>query len=106
MTVGATSTGAPWTITAQDASGNDHMVNGAYSLQSALQADATDSANPTATFANIGIVGMPSTLLTENSAVANDPITVNFKQSISATEPLRTGTYAETVLLTLSEVNP
>jgi hypothetical protein len=33
-------------------------------------------------------------------------VTLGFKQSIGANEPLRTGTYAKTLTFTLSTTNP
>jgi hypothetical protein len=38
--------------------------------------------------------------------VSNDPVTVNFKQQISATDPLRTGRYGKTLTFTLSTTTP
>ncbi len=33
-------------------------------------------------------------------------MTISFKQSIGATDPLRTGTYSKTLTFTLSTTNP
>ncbi len=38
--------------------------------------------------------------------VANDPVTIAFKQHIGATDALRTGTYAKTLTFTLSTTTP
>ena len=38
--------------------------------------------------------------------MSNDTVTIDFKQPISATEPLRTGAYAKTLTFTLSTTNP
>jgi hypothetical protein len=38
--------------------------------------------------------------------VSNDPVTIGFKQHISATEPLRTGAYSRTLTFTLSTTTP
>ena len=38
--------------------------------------------------------------------VSNDPVTIGFKQPISATEPLRTGSYSKTLLFTASTLSP
>jgi amidase len=38
--------------------------------------------------------------------VSNDPVTVTFKQRITSTEPLRTGTYSRTLTFTLSTTSP
>ncbi len=38
--------------------------------------------------------------------VSNDPVTINFKQHISATDALRTGSYSKTLTFTLSTTRP
>jgi hypothetical protein len=40
------------------------------------------------------------------SPVANEPVKITFAQRIGATEPLRTGTYSQTVTFTLSPLTP
>ena len=63
------------------------------------------------------IVGIPTagfeeemqtkiTLTTWDAPVANDPVTISFKQHIGASDPLRTGTYSKTLTFTLSTTNP
>jgi hypothetical protein len=39
-------------------------------------------------------------------SVGNDPVTVDLSQPVSATDPLRTGTYAKTLTFTLSTTTP
>ena len=41
-----------------------------------------------------------------NAPVSNDPVTIGFKQHISANEPLRTGAYTKTLTFTLSTTTP
>jgi hypothetical protein len=43
---------------------------------------------------------------TWSAPVSNDPVTITFKQHVSATQPLRTGTYAKTLTFTLSTTTP
>ena len=43
---------------------------------------------------------------TWSAPVSNDAVTIAFKQHISATEPLRTGTYSKTLTFTLSTTTP
>jgi hypothetical protein len=43
---------------------------------------------------------------TWTSPVANDPVTITFKQHIDASDPLRTGTYSQTLTFTLSTTTP
>jgi hypothetical protein len=38
--------------------------------------------------------------------VSNDAVSITFKQHISATEPLRTGSYSKTLTFTLSTTTP
>ena len=41
-----------------------------------------------------------------HAPVSNDPVTITFKQAISANDALRTGTYSKTLTFTLSTTNP
>jgi uncharacterized protein (TIGR03118 family) len=85
-----------------------HLVNGTSSLPQAVQADAT-STNPLGTggaFAPVGGASAPTTLLTYAGPVSHDTVTINFKQTIGATDPLRTGNYAKTFTFTLSTTQP
>ena len=43
---------------------------------------------------------------TWTAPVANDPVTITFKQAINANDALRTGTYSKTLTFTLSTTNP
>src|SRR4051794_12383204 len=79
------------------------LVNGAFSLASPLQANAKNSASSSA-FAPVS--GSPLTILTYSGPVSNDAVTIGFKQSIAANEPLRTGSYAKTLTFTLSTTTP
>jgi hypothetical protein len=80
-----------------------HLVNGTFSLASALQAYAA-RAGGLAAYQSLG--ASPVALLTYNVPVSNDPLTLGFKQSIGANEPLRTGSYAKTLTFTLSTTTP
>jgi uncharacterized protein (TIGR03118 family) len=91
-----------------DAAHPGHLVNGAFVLAQALQADATSPVigpHPPA-FAPVGGATAPSTLLTYTGPVSHDQATVMFKQPIAANDPLRTGTYAKTLTFTLSTTQP
>jgi len=76
-----------------------HLVNGAFALPQALQARANGGA-----LASVG--ASPLTLLAYSAPVSNAPVAIDFRQSIGATDPLRTGTYAKTLTFTLSTTNP
>ena len=82
-----------------------HLVNGAFSLAQALQANAT-SAGPRAGRWPVGGSANPTTLLTYTGPISNDAVTVNFKQTVGVNEPLRTGTYNKTLTFTLSTTTP
>jgi hypothetical protein len=103
-----TSTGADATLTASDpsATATGHLVNGAFAMAQPLQVKATDAANPGTSFAPVTGAANPVTLLTWPGPVSNDNVLVSFKQSVAATDPLRTGTYAKTLTLTLSTTDP
>jgi hypothetical protein len=76
-----------------------HLVNGAFSLPSALQAGANGGA--------LGAVGTtPLTVLTYSGPVANNAATLNFRQHIGQTDALRTGSYSKTLTFTLSTTTP
>ncbi len=110
-----TTTAASSTLQAADLTGSftGYLVNatpsgGPYRLAQGLQVDAT-STNPSAsgsgTYSDLSTTE-PATLLTYAAPVANDAVTLGFRQPIAATDPLRTGTYAKTVTFTLSTSTP
>jgi hypothetical protein len=107
-TLGATvtSTGGNATLTVQDPSANatGHLVNGAFSLASAIQAAATNGGTPS--YAPVTGIGNPLTLLSYTAPVSNDPVTLWLKQSIGKNDPLRTGKYSKTLVFTLSTTSP
>jgi endo-1,4-beta-xylanase len=74
------------------------LVNGAFSLATPVQAAVSEA------FAPVGAT--PVTLHTYSGPVSNDPLTLRFKQAISASEPLRTGAYSKTLTFTLSTTTP
>ena len=67
------------------------LVNGAFSLTSPLLVAGSP---------------LPSTVRVWAGPTSNEAVTVEFKQSIGATEGLRTGTYAKTLTFTLSTTTP
>ena len=66
--------------------GGPRLTNGAFSLTSPLE--------------GLG------TVKTWAGPVSNDVVAVPFKQTIAATEPLRTGSYSATLTFTLSTTSP
>jgi hypothetical protein len=108
MPASVTSTAGDATLTAADSSATatGHLVNGAYVMAQPLQLRATNAANPNTPYGALTGTAAPLTLLTWPGPVSGDAVTVGFKQSIGATDPLRTGTYTKTVTFTLSTTNP
>ena len=77
------------------------LVNGSFALPRALQARANNGP-----YAPVGGASSPTALLTYNSPVSNDAVTIGFKQPIAANDPLRTGAYSKTLTFTLSTTRP
>ena len=102
-TATVTSTGADATLSVLDSSSNatGRLVNGAFALVQPLQANANGGA-----FAPLRTDNGPLTLLAFTGPVANNAVTLGFKQSIGAGEGLRTGSYSKTLTFTLSTTAP
>jgi PKD repeat protein len=83
-----------------------HLVNGAFSLPQALQAQATSPAGAGGALADVGGSSAPTTLLTYGGPVSNDPVAITFSQKIGANDALRTGSYGKTLTFTLSTTTP
>jgi hypothetical protein len=102
-TANVTSTAGDAALSVSDpsATATGHLVNGSFSLPSALQAKATSPAGRGSAFAGVG-----GTLLTYSAPASNDPVALTFLQHIGAGDALRTGSYAKTLTFTLSTTNP
>ncbi len=106
MTANVISTGLDAMLSVADPSpiAPGHLVNGAFSLPSALVVSAS---SPGGTGAAGGALGSaPLTLETWGGPISNDPVTVAFKQTIGSTDALRTGPYSKTLTFTLSTTQP
>jgi predicted acyl esterase len=77
-----------------------HLVNGAFSLPSALQANAGGP------FADVGGSAAPTLLKTWNAPTSNEAVTIAFQQHIGANDALRTGSYTKTLTFPLSTTTP
>ena len=84
--------------------GTGRLVNGSTSLASPLLVRATNTANPSTAFAPL--TANPVTLLSWNSWISNDAVTIGLRQRIAQNEPLLAGGYGKTILLTLSTTTP
>ncbi|HEX6023806.1 MAG TPA: M14 family zinc carboxypeptidase, partial [Solirubrobacter sp.] len=82
------------------------LVNGSFSLAQPLQVKAASLSGVGGEFAPVGSSASPTSLLTYSAPASNDPVTLDFKQTIGRTEPLRTGTYSKTLTFTLSTTQP
>jgi hypothetical protein len=101
-TANVVSTAGDATLSVADpsATATGHLVNGAFSLPSALQVNAGGP------FADVGGSATPTVLKTWAAPVSNEEVTIAFQQHIGATDALRTGSYAKTLTFTLSTTTP
>jgi len=101
MPANVISTAGDATLSVADPSANapGHLVNGAFSLPTALLAKANAGA-----FSTVG--SAPASLLTYSGPVSNDNVTIGLRQHIDANDALRTGTYNKTLTFTLSTTTP
>jgi hypothetical protein len=83
-----------------------HLVNGTFALPQPLEARARNAGTPGGTFAPVGSSSAPTSLLTYANPISNDPLSLDFRQSIGRTDALRTGSYVKTLTFTLSTTNP
>jgi hypothetical protein len=103
----ATSGDALLTVADPAAGTTGHLVNGDYTLPSALQVKATSAIGTSgAAFADIGGTAGPTSLLTYTRALNDAAITLDFKQHVGQTDALRAGKYSKTLTFTLSTTTP
>src|SRR3954467_10357606 len=94
---------APLSVSDPDTVAPGHLVNGSFSLPEPLQMRGRKSdAQGTA----YNAIGAQFNLLTWSGPVSNGPVSLDYKQTIKSTDPLRTGTYGKTLTFTLSTTNP
>src|SRR3954454_24397410 len=107
-TANVVSTAGDATLSVADPSSTatGHLVNATFSLPQPLQARARNAANTGTAYNNVGSSSSPLNLLTWNAPVSNDAVTLEFKQTIGANDPLRTGTYSKALTFTLSTTTP
>jgi hypothetical protein len=98
-TVTSSAGDAALSVSDPDTSKPGHLVNGAFSLPSAVQAAANGGA--------LGAVSnTPLTVLTYSGPVSNNSAALSFRQHIGQTDALRTGAYSKTLTFTLSTTTP
>jgi hypothetical protein len=109
MTANVISTAGDATLSVSDpgSTATGHLVNGSFSLPQPLQAHAAGAHGATVgALTPVGSSANPLALLTYAAPVSNDAVAIDFKQSIGATDALRTGAYAKTLTFTLSTTTP
>jgi hypothetical protein len=101
MPANVISTAGDATLSVADQSSNapGHLVNGAFSLPTALLAKANAGS-----YSTVG--SAPANLLTYPGPVSNDNVTIGLRQHIDSGDALRTGTYSKTLTFTLSTTTP
>ena len=101
MSANVISTAGDATLSVADPSANvpGHLVNGAFSLPTALLAKANAGA-----YSTVG--SAPANLLQYSGPISNDNVTIGLRQHIDSTDALRTGTYSKTLTFTLSTTTP
>ncbi|HET6547788.1 MAG TPA: M4 family metallopeptidase [Solirubrobacter sp.] len=98
-TVISTAGDATLSVLDPSASAPGRLVNGPFALPQPLQVRAGNGS-----YAPVS--GSPAAVRAYGDPVSNDVVAIGFKQSISATDALRTGTYGKTLTLTLSTTTP
>jgi uncharacterized protein YjiK len=100
-TATVTSTGGDAALSVVDAGpvAPGHLVSGTFALPQALQVNANGGAYRP-------VSGTPAGLLTYAGPVSGDVVNVGLKQTIGATDALRTGAYAKTLTFVLSTTTP
>ena len=104
-TANVVSTAGEATLSVADpaATNAGHLVNGTFALPAALQARATNAANPGTTYADVGSSAEPAHVRRPD---LQRPGAAEFRQVIGSTDALRTGTYNKTLVFTLSTTSP
>ena len=94
-------------LTVSDAGTNPgQLQNGTFFLPQKLQASASSMGGTAAAGGVVGGPSAPTSLLSYGGPVSNDSVVVSFKQSIGATDALRTGAYGKPLTFTLSTTQP
>ncbi len=104
--VSSTAGDAALSVTDPSSTATGHLVNGAFSPPDALQVRARNATYPAPAFAPVGSAASPLALLSYIAPISNDAVTIDLRQSIAANDALRTGTYAKTLVFTLSTTTP
>jgi hypothetical protein len=99
----STATAAELTVRDPSSQATGHLVNGGRALQQAVQVRGGGASSA---YAPVPENGSRLRLLTFPEPFSAAPVTIGFRQSISATEPLLIGGYSKTLVFTLSATTP
>jgi sugar phosphate isomerase/epimerase len=104
----STAGNAALSVTDAGATAPGHLVNGSFSLPQPLQVRANNAANTGTAFTPLSeTAGAATSLLSYAGPTAGaDPVTINFRQAIGATDVLRAGSYSKTLTFTVSTTTP
>ena len=106
-TVTSTAGNAALSVFDASATATGHLVNGSFTLPSALQVKASSPAGAgSGALSEVAGFANPVTLLTYGAPISNDPVTVSFQQHVDANDALRAGSYSKTITFTLSTTTP
>jgi predicted extracellular nuclease len=102
MTAQVTSSAADVALSVLDSSNTatGRLVNGAFALAQPLQVNAGGA------FAPLRSDNGPLLLKSWTTPLTLEPVSLNFKQHVDASEALRTGSYSKTLTFTLTTTNP
>lgn len=82
------------------------LVNGSFALPQALQLRAANAADPNPAYQSIAAANTPLTLKSYGGPVANDAVSLGFRQAIGANDALRAGNYSKALTFSLSTTTP
>jgi X-Pro dipeptidyl-peptidase len=99
-TVISTAANAELRVADPSSTATGHLVNGTFSLPSALQANAGGP------FADVGGSAAPTLLKSWTAPTSNENVTIAFQQHVGSSDALRTGAYSKTLTFTLSTTQP
>ena len=89
-----TSTAGDATLSVSDPAGTGRLANGAFALADPVRVSG------------VPVAGEPAPLRAYATPVTSEPLTLTFTQAIGASEVLRSGPYAKTLVFTLSTTQP
>jgi type 1 glutamine amidotransferase len=97
---------AALSVSDPSANATGRLVNGTFSLASALQTKAASALGAGGAPAAVGGSASPTSVLTYSGPASNDAVALSFSQDVGANEALRTGSYSKSLTFTLSTTTP